>query len=99
MNPPAIRFHIPPVIGTALMLAGQRYELRAVEPHRRRDGARTVILTWGSHCAQCGAPFSVTTGLSVVNLNRRCARHHAPGKAVVERKVVWPRRAIAGGAQ
>lgn len=80
-----IDFGAAPPIGTVLMRDGQRYELVALQKHVRQDGRPTALLIWRSHCADCAAPFEVTTGLKTTGaINRRCQLHHMPGRAVTE---------------
>lgn len=61
-----------PRIGFALWLDDQRYELVHSEPHIRRDGTRSSVLTWQTDCPRCGNPFTVTSGLVTKAINRRC---------------------------
>jgi len=78
-----IAFGAPPKPGTVLMRDGQRYELIACKDHVRKDGQPTSLLVWHSHCAECGEPFEVVTGLVARGaINRRCATHHSPGRVV-----------------
>jgi hypothetical protein len=77
-----IVFQSLPPAGTVIALSGQRYELIDQQPYRRQDGHQTIIPTWRSECADCGGLFTLTTGLSVGDLNRRCPRHHRPGVPV-----------------
>lgn len=80
-----IDFGAAPPVGTVLMREGQRYELMTSRKHVRQDGRPTALLIWCSHCAECAAPFEVTTGLKNAGaINRRCALHHKPGRAVTE---------------
>jgi hypothetical protein len=94
-----IRFKTTPAMGTTLMIEGQRYELKTVEPYLRKDGQLSAILNWVSHCPVCGDPFPFATGLTVVNPNRRCVKHRAPGKPVCERKVARPFKYAKRGAK
>ncbi|MFN3297500.1 hypothetical protein [Caldimonas sp.] len=84
-------FSTPPGLGARFSLEGQSYVLIKTQPHIRRDGKPSVILTWRSQCLSCGADFEFTTGLSLLYVNRRCPAHHAPGRR--------PRAQRAGGAQ
>lgn len=78
-----IGFSKAPDIGTLLMKEGQRYELVSANGHTRKDGAPTILLTWRSHCADCGSTFEVVTGLRAKgSINRRCPLHTSPGRAV-----------------
>jgi hypothetical protein len=77
-----IAFQAAPPTGTVIALSGQRYELIGQRPYRRQDGQLTAVLTWRSACADCGGAFTLTTGLSVRDLNRRCPAHHRPGVPV-----------------
>lgn len=74
----AINFTATPAVGTVFMRAGQRYELIRQAPYQRRDGRLSVLLTWRSHCAECGELFHITTGLATQAVNRRCPKHHQP---------------------
>ena len=72
-----------PAIGALLMKEGQRYELVAVKGHIRKDGTPTILLTWRSHCADCGSAFETGTGLRAKgSVNRRCPLHTSPGRSV-----------------
>ena len=77
-----IAFTTPPVLGTLLMIDGQRFEVVELIPHRRRDGQQTVLINWASHCARCGQPFRQSTSMTAKFPNRRCQEHHAPGLPV-----------------
>ena len=77
-----LAFRQAPALGTVLMMDGQRYVVVATRPHRRKDGMPTMLVSWRSHCADCGQPFEVTTCLVAKAVNRRCPAHHAPGRAV-----------------
>ncbi len=89
-----LRFNTVPEPGLVVTDRGQEYELIMTRPHRRKDGTPTVVLTWRSRCATCGEPFTVTTGLSLKDLNRRCPRHHRPGLSVNRSRKAYRR----GGA-
>ncbi len=86
MNKPivvrTINFRQPPPTGTILMKEGQRYEVKALEPHTRKDGSKTTLIVWQSHCAETGHPFEIRTGLKCKYVNRRCKQHGKPGKPV-----------------
>lgn len=86
------RFATTPEVGTALVLRGQRYVMKGSERHQRDDGSFTSFLRWTAHCSECGEVFSVTTSLAIGYLNRRCAKHHRPG-----RPVATPKTPIRGG--
>jgi hypothetical protein len=80
-----IDFGAAPPVGTVLMRDGQKYELVNLQKHVRQDGRTTALLIWRTHCAECAAPFDVTTGLKTTGaINRRCPLHHKPGRAVAE---------------
>lgn len=77
------RFVDEPAIGTVLMADGQRYQLVRVEPYERKtDGMPSRLLTWAGHCADCGDPIEVQSGLVVSTLTRRCELHKAALKPV-----------------
>lgn len=75
-------FLSPPPHGTVVMLDEQAYELSAIEPYTRKDGAASSLLRWDTACPVCGVGFSVTTGLSARELTRRCLDHRKPSKPV-----------------
>ena len=78
-----IEFNKTPAIGALLMKEGQRYELVAANGHIRKDGTPTILLTWRSHCADCGSAFEIVTGLRAKgSINRRCPLHTSPGRSV-----------------
>ena len=77
-----IDFRVLPLPDTVLMHEGQRYVAVGSDLHARRDGQVVPIICWESHCADCGRPFRCWSGLRSGTLNRRCPKHHAPGKAV-----------------
>lgn len=74
------RFDAEPPIGTVIKLDDQAYVLVVSEPYRRKDGSMSRLLTWHCECAQCSAPFTIQSGLSVAALNRRCVKHKRPGQ-------------------
>jgi hypothetical protein len=76
------RFRSVHPIGKAFLCEGQRYVLIDVRQLVRKDGQPTVVLSWQSHCADCGKPFVTTSGLTISNVNRRCDVHKTPGKPV-----------------
>jgi hypothetical protein len=64
---------------------GQRYEMVGERPYIRRDGRETLVIVWRSHCAQCGAEFTISTPNSSrakFMPNRRCQKHKRPGHRV-----------------
>lgn len=74
-----IDFTAAPEPGTVVTLDKcQHYELIAVDPYTRRDGASSAILTWRVRCHDCGQPFEIKTGLRSKNWNRRCQSCKAP---------------------
>jgi hypothetical protein len=77
-----ISFTSFPKVGTILMREGQRYELIALEPHRRTDGKMTTLLVWETYCAETGHPFQTKTCMKTKAINRRCRQHSKPGIAV-----------------
>ncbi len=77
-----IAFQRAPAIGTTLMIDAQRYVVVETEPYHRKDGQLSAIITWLGHCADCGEPFELRTGLKAQAINRRCENHHTPGRAV-----------------
>jgi hypothetical protein len=78
----AIDFRILPLPDTVLMLDGQRYVAIGSRLHRKPGGTDVPLITWRSHCAECGVPFECHTTLKGSHPNRRCPEHHSPGTAV-----------------
>ena len=57
---------------------GSRLVLERVEPYLRRDGRESNVFFWRGECAECGAPFAVSSShpSSARNLGRmRCDAH------------------------
>lgn len=77
-----VTFPTPPAIGFAISIDGQRFDLVALEPHQRRDGAATTLLVWRSECPTCGAGFAGKSPSNSTPQTRRCEQHRAPGKKV-----------------
>lgn len=77
-----ITFPDLPPIGLAVCLDSQRFDLVAVEPHRKLDGTDTRLLVWRSECATCGAGFTSRSPSYSLPQSRRCEQHRAPGKKV-----------------
>lgn len=75
-------FSAEPRAGTILRLDDQVYELRATEPHVRKDGGHTSLLVWEAVCPSCGGDFLVRTGLTAHSVNRRCSSCRKPHKPV-----------------
>lgn len=80
MRAPEVDFDRAPKLGYILKIDGLMFELVEIEPHVRRDGTPTQLLTWNGYCVDCGAPFQVKTGLRSKSLTKRCAAHRAKGK-------------------
>lgn len=78
----SINFKVLPLSGTVLMHEGQRYVVTGSDLRRRKDGEIVPIICWQSHCAECSAQFECWSGMRSGTLNRRCPKHHAPGKSV-----------------
>ena len=73
--------HVPER-GFVAMFKGQRYELVGGKPYRRKDGSKTILLAWRTHCAECGDPFEIMTPKVERYPTRRCPAHAARGKRV-----------------
>ncbi len=76
------RFADIPPVGIAIAIRGQRYDAVKVEPHTRRDGGEAHLVTWASHCAQCGCAIAVRCTSKSLPETRRCAEHRQPGKRI-----------------
>lgn len=63
------------------MVDAQRYKIVGFENYRNAKGQDKILLVWLSHCADCGEPFTIKTGLICKWPNRRCKKHARPGKA------------------
>lgn len=63
---------------------GQRYVRIGEFKRARSDGTFATIIRWQSHCAQCGAPFEISTVAesSKWQPSRRCQIHKRPGVRV-----------------
>ena len=72
------------MIGREILHHGQRYVVIGKFDRARKDGTAATILTWQSACAQCGAPFTLTTPAASTKFapNRRCQKHKRPGQRV-----------------
>lgn len=44
-------------IGTVVIYKGQQYELEGFKPHVCKDGRKTELALFRSHCKRCGEPF------------------------------------------
>jgi hypothetical protein len=88
-------FEEVPAIGEMVFVKTQEYELIGVEPYVTRGGRETAVLTWRSHCAECGEPFVFKTGMRTESCSRRCKTHKAPLKPVEPRKPKKPKRLMA----
>ena len=77
-------FELRGLIGTLKIYQDQRYLAVAVRPYLRKDGTTSAIVTWQSHCAQCGQAFTFDLGASVTKFypNRRCQKHKRPSQRV-----------------
>lgn len=94
-----IQFLTTPQVGNVITFDGQRYVLMEHRLHyRKRDSEPTVILSWESQCADCGAKFSTTTPLTAQYITRRCKKHRKPGRPVANTKTSTP-RSRKGGAK
>ncbi len=80
----AASYDEPPEGNGTRIFRGQTYECVAFQSHISRAGGTTVLAFWQSHCAECGAPFTLETGLFTKRFlpNRRCQRHKRPGRRV-----------------
>lgn len=70
-----VRFARPPAIGTAIVHDGQEFEVAAVEPYVRKDGADSAVLTWRTACRECGAPVEFKLGKELRIVRRNCDEH------------------------
>ena len=72
---------------------GQRYDFIDTFEYVGRDDRIVLLDGWCSHCAVCGQPFAFYTPTYAVKFqpNRRCSRHHRPGRAV--RRLHGPKHA------
>jgi hypothetical protein len=91
-----IRFTTTPTHGTVLELRGQSYVMVGTKRYLRKDGLRTEVLQWASHCSECGQPFEVTSSLVIGYLNRRCPQHHRPGRVATTTSSQRPEEARHG---
>jgi hypothetical protein len=82
----ALKFRVVPMAGKTIDYRGQEYKLIGSAPHRNRKGELSVILTWKTHCLECGVAFTTTSALCTKYLTRRCPKHRKAGKGVVMKK-------------
>jgi len=63
---------------------GQRYTVADTCERERSNGTLATIIVWRSICANCGAPFAISTPARAATFkpNRRCQRHKRPGHRV-----------------
>ena len=63
---------------------GQVYTVVSERSYQRKDGQMTTLVTWQSHCPNCGSPFEFECGKNggLKHIQRRCNRHKSPGKPV-----------------
>jgi len=75
-------------VGDVFRHRGQKYVCVAVEPYIRKDGAFSGVATIMSHCADCGAEFTIKVGINTTKFfpNRRCPEHVIPLQKVRRRK-------------
>lgn len=71
----------PAPIGTTRNHRGQLYTVSGHSVRKRADGSDALILTRTAPCAECGAPFDITTPAASLKFepNRRCQEHSRPG--------------------
>lgn len=77
------------LVGTTFTRRGQTYHVFGVDDCVTKKGRRTVVLRIWSKCADCDDNFVVRRSRGIIkrgHLNRRCKKHHAPGKPVGLRK-------------
>lgn len=71
-------------IGHTFTRRGQRYVLRGFINHVTADDRWVVLADVSSWCADCGARFDFRITRSAITkwgfLNRRCPKHHSPGR-------------------
>lgn len=70
-----VRFARPPAVGTAILHDGQEFEVVAVEPYVRKDGAASALLTWRTPCRVCGSPVEFKLGKELRATRRNCDEH------------------------
>ncbi|MBF0182271.1 MAG: hypothetical protein HQM03_19830 [Magnetococcales bacterium] len=65
---------------------GQLYAMIGEKDCTNRNGEQKKLAVWRSNCADCGAPFEVTTLMPETalptSLNRRCDAHKSAGRHV-----------------
>lgn len=71
-------------LGDTRVYKGQFYTAVETLERIRRDGSTALVLRWISSCAECGAPFEITTpaASSKFEPSRRCQKHKRPGQPV-----------------
>jgi len=69
---------IPLPGATVTLPDGRVFTWLAFKPYTRKDGTDTELSVWQSHCAICGAPFTVATpkaGHTQSFYNKHCTDH------------------------
>ncbi len=84
----AIRtYPLTPGCGIQMKDIGQEYRVVGLVPYVRRDGTKTELALWVSHCPACRQPFAFfTPTVTTFSPNRRCRRCAKPGRRVVAKK-------------
>jgi len=86
----SINFDERPVIGTAVYLDDQRFELLRLTDVQRRDLPMVTFALWLTTCPEpgCGVTFRVASRLGGKLPSRRCREHRKPGKLVTGRRKI-----------
>ena len=77
------------------MIAVEAFEFVGLRPYTRKDGTETRLIVWKTKCTTCGEPFEFTTTsrFKIFQPNRRCEKHHRPGRSARRDKGLFRRQA------
>jgi hypothetical protein len=84
---PIFAYKQPPAIPHRVIVKGQRHWLLRVTPWECKDGRMSHVLAWVTECAECGTPFTQTSGMIAYSLNSRCPIHRHRKPRTVRGKV------------
>ena len=71
-----------PTVGDVFRFDGQDFKVAKVEPYVRRDGEKSIVVTWHSSCPECATTVINTSGFAARFPRRRCPAHLSPRRKV-----------------
>lgn len=79
-----VDFDDMPERGSVIEFDGLPFEVVGYEAYVRRDGTSSSLIIWNMHCADCGEPVEVKTGMKAKGITKRCAAHRKKGKPATQ---------------